>query len=271
MTKAAHGTLVSTISSTNPSFAWRHEMLHSAPQDRYFWVTRGQARAIVAGAEVGLSQNSLVSVPAKVPFQLQTSAGTFLNILATDQLARRVGEPKSQLYRLSDPSAQRDMAQLFETLRRETQTVEIGQNRAIQANVLLLTVWLLRHDRLLFSPQRLSAAQRLSRAFLSMLEAGFASDKSPQHYAAALGVTPTHLTRATKEALNKPASTLVADRKYRAAKEAIIDHGTPIKDVAAALGFSSAAYFTRGFQTHCGQTPSGFKKAQNTVLTPSTT
>lgn len=229
--------------------------------DRYFWVTRGQGRTIIAGAEAGLSQNSFVSIPARVPVKFEIAAGTFVTVLETDHLARRVGEPKSQLYRLSDPAAQRDIANFFETLRRETETTGVGRNRAIEANVLLLTVWLIRHERLLFTPNRLSAAQRLSRAFLALLETGYSSERSPQHYAESLGVTPTHLTRTTKTALNAPASTLVADRKYRAAKALIADANIPIKDVAAQLGFTSAAYFTRGFQAHCKQTPSAFKKS----------
>jgi len=255
-----------SISSTNPANAWRYEMLHSSPMDRYFWMTRGQGRTIIAGAETGLSQNSFVSIPARVPFRLTISPGTFVTVLETSHLARRVGEPKSQLFRLSDPAAQRDIANFYELLRRETETDAVGRNRAIEANILLLTVWQLRHERLLFAPNRLSAAQRLSRAFLALLEAGYQSEQTPQHYAQALGITPTHLTRATKDALNLPASFLVADRKYHAAKTLILDEKVQIKTVAEQLSFSSAAYFTRSFQAHCGQTPSAFRKFGHTTL-----
>ncbi len=79
-------------------------------------------------------------------------------------------------------------------------------------------------------------------------------------YAAALGVTPTHLTRACRAACGRTAHELLQDRLLFEARCLLSDTTLPVKDIAGRLGFGSAAYFTRAFHYQTGQTPSAFRR-----------
>jgi AraC-like DNA-binding protein len=104
------------------------------------------------------------------------------------------------------------------------------------------------------------SARRLAAAFTSLVEAEYRSGQSINEYASKLGVTPTHLTRSCKQACGRPASAILADRVHFEARKLLRETQRPVKDIASALGFSSAAYFTRAFQKHTGLTPSAFRR-----------
>ena len=75
-------------------------------------------------------------------------------------------------------------------------------------------------------------------------------------YATALGVTPTHLSRAVKAATGKTAADLLAERTLHAARALLMETDATAQSIAKFLGFGSAAYFTRFIQQHTGHTPS---------------
>ncbi|WP_280322780.1 helix-turn-helix domain-containing protein [Sulfitobacter faviae] len=74
-------------------------------------------------------------------------------------------------------------------------------------------------------------------------------------HAAALGVTPTHLTRAVKAATGKSAADLLTERSCHAARRLLAETDHTAAEIAATLGFGSAAYFTRFMQQHSGLPP----------------
>jgi AraC-like DNA-binding protein len=78
--------------------------------------------------------------------------------------------------------------------------------------------------------------------------------------AARLGVTPTHLTRSCNAACGRSAHEILADRIFFEARRLLRDTRMPVQEVAAGLGFRSAAYFTRAFQKVTGETPTAFRK-----------
>ena len=75
-------------------------------------------------------------------------------------------------------------------------------------------------------------------------------------YAAELGVTPTHLTRAVKAATGKTAADILTERVVFAARSLLAETRQPARQIARHLGFGSAAYFTRYLQQHTGASPS---------------
>jgi len=80
--------------------------------------------------------------------------------------------------------------------------------------------------------------------------------------AAALGVTPTHLTRCCRAACGRSAIDLLQDRRIFEARRLLAETSLPVGRVGESLGFASAAYFTRAFQHLTGLTPSAFRRAQ---------
>ncbi|MEO1365467.1 MAG: helix-turn-helix transcriptional regulator, partial [Pseudomonadota bacterium] len=86
--------------------------------------------------------------------------------------------------------------------------------------------------------------------------------------AAALGVTPTHLSRACKASTGRTAAELLTERTLYAARISLMETTVPIQDIARHLGFGSAAYFTRFMQQHTGQTPSALRQSARTGPQP---
>ena len=80
-------------------------------------------------------------------------------------------------------------------------------------------------------------------------------------YAKALGVTPTHLTRACRTSSGMTASDLLTRRTVYAMRDLIETTDHPANRIAAMLGFKSAAYFSRFVLQHTGQTPTALRKS----------
>jgi AraC family transcriptional activator of pobA len=75
-------------------------------------------------------------------------------------------------------------------------------------------------------------------------------------HAEKLGVTPTHLARASKSATGQTAADHITARLFFKAQSALLDGNQTSKAIAEALNFGSPAYFTRFIQQHSGFTPS---------------
>ena len=74
-------------------------------------------------------------------------------------------------------------------------------------------------------------------------------------------VTPTHLSRACRNACGKSASRLLADRVHFEARRMLQDTDMTVSEISRRLGFRSAAYFTRAFQGKTGLTPTAFRRS----------
>jgi len=107
-----------------------------------------------------------------------------------------------------------------------------------------------------------SASRRLSRAYGARLVNAFDSGASMADHAAALGVTPTHLTRVCRAETGKTAAALLTERLLHAARTELLGSDVPVQDIARNLGFGSAAYFTRFIQQHTGRAPTALRRAE---------
>jgi AraC-like DNA-binding protein len=165
--------------------------------------------------------------------------------------------------RLREARGQAELTGLIETLEREAGQDDMASQRALYHQAGLLSVMLERLSHLpdLFgSTPKETASDRLATAFASLVERDYRTPKTIAAYAAELGVTPTHLTRACKQSCGRGALDIVADRKLYDARRRLSDGAEPVKDIAASLGFASAAYFTRAFRAGTGQSPSEFRR-----------
>ena len=73
-------------------------------------------------------------------------------------------------------------------------------------------------------------------------------------------MTPTHLSRVCNQTCGRSASDLLHDRLIFEARRLLAETKVPVNVIAAELGFTSPAYFTRAFQHRTGKTPTGFRK-----------
>ncbi len=153
---------------------------------------------------------------------------------------------------------------LLDAIERELDSAEPAHDRATRHHLGLLAVWLERQaalQRAESRPRRMPRAGWCAR-YTALLERDFRSGQGVADYAAALGVTPTHLTRVLQPDLRPPALDLLQDRLIFEARRLLTRHADAGRtDRARPWASPRAAYFTRAFQHRTGSTPSAFRRA----------
>lgn len=242
---------------------WRTEAMRSHSRPVLYWFTRGQGRFTTQGVIRGFGPHNAILLPPRTMHGFEVlgqASGTA--VFFPEDLD--LGLPADPLHmRFLDVHLQKELTLQLDNLQAELDRADGATERALVHHAGLLAVWLERQAGCDFSVEAEPApraADRLATAFSSLLERDFRHDHSVADYAAALGVTATHLSRSCKAACGRPASELVHDRVHFEARTLLRDTKLPIKNIATMLGFRSAAYFTRAFQTHTGQTPSAFRR-----------
>lgn len=243
---------------------WRVEAMRSLREPVLLWFTQGQGRITVAGTTRGYGPHNAIFIPPGVMHgfeiapRVQGTAVFFgrkhdLDLPATPQFLR----PR-------DPISQKELVSILENIQRELESKRAGAPRAARHHLGLLSVWLdrqiERESNTDVLPGRPLAAQRLAARYSALLERDFRSNLSVSEYAAVLGVTPTHLTRACRATCGRSAHMLLEDRILFEARRLLAETRMPINQIAGHLGYNSAGYFTRAFQKTAGMTPSVFRK-----------
>jgi AraC family transcriptional activator of pobA len=100
----------------------------------------------------------------------------------------------------------------------------------------------------------------LFERFEALLEQHFLKHWTVSQYAAALSVTPTHLSRIARSATGHAASHFVVERIIREARRNLVYTNLPVSTIAYALGFNDPAYFSRLFSGATGLSPRDFRE-----------
>jgi AraC family transcriptional activator of pobA len=99
----------------------------------------------------------------------------------------------------------------------------------------------------------------LVRRFEELLDAHFLEHWPVARYAEALRITPTHLSRLTRETYGSAASHMIRDRVVREARRHLVYTNLSVSAVAYALRFDDPAYFSRIFARATGASPREFR------------
>ncbi len=241
---------------------WRVEAMRSNSEPVLLWFTRGQGRITVAGVTRGYGPHNAIFIPAGTMYGFEASQHVFGSALFFGREAD-LGLPEtSQHLRIRETNAQAELTGLLDSIQRETDSARPGHARAALHHVGLLSVWLER--QIAAAPpdaDRPDAARRLAQRYSALLERDFRTGKGVGDYAAALDVTPTHLSRVCRQACGRSASSLLQDRVLFEARRLLSETGLQVAEVSRSLGFTSPAYFTRAFQQRTGKTPTSFRKS----------
>jgi AraC-like DNA-binding protein len=252
---------VESLPRVSPDTRWRTEAMRSYAQPSLLWFTKGQGRITVAGVTHGFGPHHAVFMPAGTMHGYEMLGQVFGHAVFFPT-GKELNLPEEPMHlRFRDVQQQAELTALVDNLHRELESQLPGQDRAMMAHAGLLSIWLAREvERGNLQDLVPNAARRLAMAYSSIVERDYRTGKTIHDYAAELGVTPTHLTRSCKAACGRSASTLLADRLHFEARRQLCETRRHVKDIARDLGFSSAAYFTRAFQKHTGETPSSFRR-----------
>lgn len=244
---------------------WRTEAMRSYSVPLLLWFTKGQGRITVAGLTRGYGPHNAIFLPAGTMHGFDMLGQVFGHALFLPRDDAGLSWPDEPLHlRLRDVRVQTDLTGLLETLERELQGTDAASLRAAHFQAGMISVFLERHanDPDVFAgPRRRRSADRLAAAFTALVERDFPAPRPVADYAAELGVTPTHLTRACKAGCGRGALDLLSDRKLYEARRRLAETTDPVKEIAKALGFTSAAYFTRAFRSGTGASPTEFRRS----------
>ncbi len=242
---------------------WRVEAMRALSEPVLLWFTRGQGRITVAGLTRGYGPNTAIFIPAGTMHGFEVGQQVFGTAVFFGRGTTVALPDKVHHLRVRENSAQVECNLTLDLIAREMAGGKPANDRAVIAHLGLLSVWLERQIAAQTGedlPHRKSA-RTLAARFTRLLEDEFRTGKGVGDYAAALGVTPTHLTRVCRTTTGRPAKDILHDRVIFEARRMLTETPLPVGEVARSLGFRSPGYFTRAFQHHTGKTPTEFRRA----------
>ena len=263
---------LATLAQLAQAGAWQLELAHDRPEHLLIWITRGQGLALLDGSRRGIGTHNALFIPARHLMALDLGRQSYGQALVIPH-ALGLTLPEVPLHlRIRDVTAQTELTALFEVLGREQNAARPLCQSAMACYAELATIWLRRQMTAGTLPEtRQTAARKLSRAYSRRLVQNFANGESMADFAAALGVTPTHLTRVCRAETGKTAAALLTERTTHAARHLLGSTTVAVQDVARHLGFGSAAYFTRFVQQQTGKSPSALRREAQARAQPKST
>lgn len=238
---------------------WRVEAMRSLSEPLLLWFTRGQGRITIAGTTRGYGAHNAIYIPAGVMHGFEVSAQVFGTAVFFGRGTDADLPPGPLHLRIRDAVPQMELNAILDAMQREVDSNRPAHDKAAQAYLRLMCVWLERQSVAMDVPKP-DAARRLAARFSALLEQDFRTGKSVGQYADDLGITPTHLTRVCNQACGRSASALVQERVLFEARKMLLDSTVSVSRIAESLGFRSPAYFTRAFQHRTGKTPTAFRR-----------
>jgi AraC family transcriptional activator of pobA len=106
-------------------------------------------------------------------------------------------------------------------------------------------------------PRTLAIVQR----YRALVEQRYRQQQPLTHLATGVGVSATHLNRACRRLLGRPALAVLHGRILLEAQRELAYTAMSIKQIGLGLGFDDAGYFTRFFRRGTGSTPSQWRAA----------
>ncbi len=241
---------------------WRVEAMRSLSEPCLLWFTKGQGRITIAGVTRGYTAHNVVFIPAGVMHGFEVGPQVFGTAVFFGR-DHDVTLPKTaQHLRIREVHAQQELNVTLDMILREMDSASPAHERATRHYLGLLGVWLERQVvRGAPEAAKPDAAVKLVARYTALLERNFRSGMGVAEFAAALGVTPTHLTRCCNQANGHSAHVLLQDRRIFEARRLLSETKMPVARIGETLGFNSPAYFTRAFQHLTGQSPTAFRRA----------
>ena len=244
--------------------AHRHEGLH-----QFQLLEQGSVRGTIDGAQFEAPAPVLLmlapgSVHAftytrdAVGHQVTVPTATLAQLLGGSSLAQSELDVSFVLPRLQGDAA--EWARLFAQVAGEFRAQHAGRVHALLAYATLLAVRLLRSHGEHFAREKGQGARdALVQRYLALVEQHYREHRPQSFYARALAVTPDHLSRSCRAARKLSALQLLHERLMLEARRLLAYTPMPVAEVARALGYDDAAYFSKFFSRSVGNTPSEYR------------
>lgn len=230
----------------------RHVDLH-----QFFLLTAGRAEVTVDGRTLEMALPVLVSVPRNAVHGFLFAQGTE-GIVITLPVAEFPDTFGGRLGRWCSVEADADIRAVAATLADEHRGRAFGREPMLRALVEQLAVQVARRVAVGDAPEPAASAKML--ALDALVQQNLRHRWRVSDYAAALGMTPTHLTRVTHAATGLSASRYIERLLFQEARRRLAYTRASVADVGYTLGFEDASYFSRAFRRHCGRSPNAYRR-----------
>lgn len=242
----------------------RHGRLHQV-----LLISRGGGHATMEGRDYRLKAMTAVNVPAGHVHGYRFAKGTqgWVVTIATEILDEVLNAPDGLSRTLSEAALLRAtpaMRRLMQEIAAEYGSRHFARAHVLKALSATLLGLVARELAAKASPAAATVGAGLVDRFGALIDDHYREHWPVARYAAALKVTPTHLSRLTREAFGCPASHMIRDRVVREARRQLVYTNTAVSKIAYELGFNDPAYFTRTFTVATGLSPSEFRDRVHT-------
>ena len=192
----SNGFDVVPLSRLSQGGRWRVEAMRSYTRPVLIWFTKGQGRITISGSKRGYGAHNAIFLPANSMHGFDMLGQVYGNV-AFFPNDPEMGLPSEPVHlRVRDARRQTELSSYIDQMSAEMAKGDEGSTRAMSLIAGLIGVWISRQEELRDPDVAdLSAANRISAAYVALLERDFRAPKSVSSYAGELGVTSTHLSR----------------------------------------------------------------------------
>ncbi|AKO97444.1 helix-turn-helix domain-containing protein [Marinovum algicola] len=238
----------------------RHARLHQV-----LLLEQGSGRVTLDGGELTLGDGTLVNVPPGLVHGYRFAPGSagLVVTLAAEILDETLRPGEGLAAQLSRPAVLPAPAEIAATL---SEIAAAFSDRGFARAQILRGLCALLLGQIARALAQRSAARPaagktdLLHRFDALVEARFRQHWPVARYAAALAITPAHLSRLCRAATGRPASAVIEDRIIREARRHLVYTNLPVQSIAYDLGYDDPAYFSRVFTRATGLSPRSFRQ-----------
>jgi AraC family transcriptional regulator, transcriptional activator of pobA len=163
--------------------------------------------------------------------------------------------------RLTVPaSEQREWSELLAALDREVRERRDGYEEATVARLTLLLVGASRLAADVVGDLRLKDEPLLAEVF-GFIEARYHEPISLRDVAAAVNLSPAHLTTTVRRKTGRTVQEWIGERRMAQARRLLVATELTVEEIARKVGYADSAYFVRCFRRDHGTTPLRWRRA----------
>ncbi len=222
-------------------------------------LTKGRAVAVLDGEEAELMPPAAVVVPALSVHGYSFSPdvdGIVLTLMERDVAELGLAFPNA--FTLAKTSS---IQQHMDALIVEMEHPGTQHARALHAQMTLLLVALHRSaEDVEYAGHSADPARRHARLFRALVDKTFRQTRRIGDYAAAIGISATHLNRVCRQVMGASALDVIERRIALEARRQLRFSDLSVKQIASDLGYDDPAYFTRFATRVLGMTPSAYRE-----------
>jgi AraC family transcriptional regulator, transcriptional activator of pobA len=162
--------------------------------------------------------------------------------------------------RLKVPAARRDQwTARIEALQDELTHKREGYREAVSAHLVLLLVAVSRLAADVVGDLRENAEPLLAEVF-DVIERRFPEPLSLREVAAAVSLSPGHLTSTVRKRTGRTVQEWITERRMVQARRLLASTELPVSDIGRQVGFPDAGYFARTFSKLHGMSPTSWRR-----------